>query len=156
MEKLEQKVDSLRTIPAFAELAPARLKLTAQAAEDVHFAAGEVIVGQGEPGDAVYALTTGEAEVWLMDAQNRPVLLRTMGAGHLFGETAVLYQGSRSATIKAKTNVTALKISGAEFLELLRSTPGVALQVAVVLAQRLASDRHILAVDPSASGRESG
>lgn len=152
MESLEHKVDALRIIPAFAELPPARLRLVAQVAEEVHFDAGEVIVRQGDPGDSVYALTRGEAEVWLMDAQKGPVLLRTMGSGHLFGETAVLYQGLRSATIKAKTGVTALKLSGREFLELLRSTPGVALHVAVVLAQRLASDRRTLAVDPTASG----
>jgi CRP-like cAMP-binding protein len=145
MESLEHRVDSLRIIPAFAELPPARLRLVAQAAEEVHFAAGDVIVRQGDAGDAVYALTKGEAEVWLMDAQKSPVLLRHIGPGHLFGETAVLYQGRRSATIKAKTDVKALKLSGNEFLELLRSTPGVALQIAVILAQRLASDRRTLA-----------
>src|SRR5262245_27240320 len=149
MENLQQKVDSLRTIPTFAELPPARLRLVAQAAEEVHFAAGEAIVRQGDLGDAVYALTKGEAEVWLTDAQKGPVILRTMGPGHLFGETAVLYRGRRSATIKAKTEVTALKLAGEEFLELLRSTPGAALQIAVVLAQRLASDRRTLAANPS-------
>jgi CRP/FNR family transcriptional regulator, cyclic AMP receptor protein len=152
MESMERNIDSLRIIPAFAELPPVRLRLVAQAAEEVHFNAGEVIVRQGDPGDAVYALTKGEAEVWLMDAQNGSVLLRTMGPGHLFGETAVLYQGRRSATITAKTDVTALKLSGDEFLGLLRSTPGVALQIAVTLAQRLASDRRTLAADPTASG----
>jgi CRP/FNR family cyclic AMP-dependent transcriptional regulator len=149
MESLEQKVDSLRTIPVFAELPLARLRQVAQVAEEVHFDAGESIVRQGDHGDAVYALTKGEAEVWLTDAQQGPVLLRIMGPGHLFGETAVLYRGLRSATIKAKTEVTALKLAGEEFLGLLRSTPGVALQIAVSLAQRLASDRRTLAANPS-------
>ena len=152
MESLEARVDSLRTIPAFAELPAARLRLLAQAAEEVHFGSGEVIVREGEPGDAVYALTKGEAEVWLMNAPKGPARLRTMGSGHLFGETAVLYQGLRSATIKAKTDVTAVKLSGQEFLGLMRSTPGVALQIAVILAQRLASDRRTLATDPTGSG----
>jgi CRP-like cAMP-binding protein len=150
MKNLEDNIDSLRIIPAFAEVPSTRLRLLAQAAEEVHFRPGEVIVRQGERGDAVYALTKGEAEVWLLDAQKGPALLRTMGSGHLFGETAVLYQGARSATIKARTEVTALKLSGKEFLELLRSTPGVALQVAVILAQRLASDRRTLGSDPTA------
>ena len=52
------------------------------------------------------------------------MLLRIMGPGHLFGETAVLYQGRRSATITAKTDVTALKLSGDEFLGLLQADPG--------------------------------
>jgi len=144
MESLEHKVESLRIISAFAELPPDRLRPVAHAAEEVHFDAEEVIVRQGDPGDAVYALTKGEAEVWLADPQTGPVLLRTIGPGHLFGETAVLYQGLRSATIKAKTDVMALRLSGHDFLELLRSTPGVALQIAVILAERLASDRRTL------------
>jgi CRP/FNR family cyclic AMP-dependent transcriptional regulator len=152
MENVEANVDSLRLISAFAALPPDRLRLIAQVAEEVHFHAGEAIVRQGDPGDAVYALTRGEAEVWLMDAQKGPVLLRTMGSGHLFGETAVLYQGLRSATIKAKTDVMVLKLSGQEFLGLLRSTPGVALQIAVILAQRLASDRRTLAEPTGSEG----
>jgi CRP-like cAMP-binding protein len=41
--------------------------------------------------------------------------------------------------------VTTLKLAGPMFLELLRSNPELAMRVAVILAQRLASDRHTLA-----------
>jgi hypothetical protein len=44
-----------------------------------------------------------------------------------------------------------LKISGTVFIELLRSSPDVALRVAVTLAQ-LASDRYTLISDPTDSG----
>jgi CRP/FNR family transcriptional regulator, cyclic AMP receptor protein len=152
MKSMERNVDSLRMIQAFSEFPPARLKRLALAAEEVHFGAGDVIIRQGDPGDAVYALTEGEAEVWLMDALKGPVLLRAMGPGNLFGETAVLYQGLRSATIKAKTDVTAIKLPGQKFLELLQSTPGAALRIAVILAERLASDRRTLATDQASSG----
>ena len=152
MESLERKIDLLRTIGPFADLPTAHLRPVAQAVEVVRLGAGEVIVGQGDPGDAVYALTGGTAEVWLEDTPHRPVLLRTMRSGQLFGETAVLYRGPRSATIKAKTDVTTLKLPAPVFLELLHSSPKLAVQVAVILAQRLASDRRILAVDPPVSG----
>ena len=152
MESVEQKIDILRAIGPFAELSTACLRPVAQAAEVVRFGAGEVVVRQGDPGNAVYALTGGTAEVWLEDAPQRPVLLRTMRSGQLFGETAVLYRGPRSATIKAKTDMTTLKIPGPVFLELLGSTPELAVRVAVILAQRLASDRHTLASDPMVSG----
>jgi CRP-like cAMP-binding protein len=152
MESLEQKLEALRAIELFAGLPAARLGVVAQAAEVVRFGAREVIVRQGDPGDTVYALTEGTAEVWLEEAQKRPVRLRTMRPGQVFGETAVLYQGPRSATIKAKTDVMTLKLAGPVFLELLRSTPELALRVAVILAQRLASDRHVLVADAKASG----
>jgi CRP-like cAMP-binding protein len=152
MESLERKMDLLRTIGPFAELPTARLRPVAQAAEVARFGAGEVIVRQGDPGDAVYALNEGTAEVWLEDAPQRPLLLRTMRSGQLFGETAVLYRGPRSATIKAKTDVMTLRLPAPVFIELLQASPEVAVRVAVILAQRLASDRHTLVSDPTTSG----
>ena len=152
MESLERKIDLLRTIGPFAELPTAPLRPVAQAAEVVRFGAGEVIVRQGDPGDAVYGLIDGQAEVWIEEAPQRPVLLRAMRSGQLFGETAVLYRGPRSATIKAKTDVTTLRVPGPVFLELLQSSPELAVRVAVILAQRLASDRLTLISDPTTSG----
>jgi CRP/FNR family transcriptional regulator, cyclic AMP receptor protein len=152
METLEQKIDALRAIGLFAEVPTARLRPVAQAVKVVHFGAGEVIVRQGDPGDAVYALIGGTAEVWLEHVPDRPVLLRTLRSGQLFGETAVLYRGPRSATIKANSDVTTLKLPGPVFLELLQSSPDLAVRVAVILAQRLASDRYALASDPMTPG----
>ena len=151
MESLERKIDLLRTIGPFAQLPTTPLRPLAEAAELVRFEAGDVIVRQGDMGDAVYALTDGAAEVWLEDAAQGPVLLRTMRSGQLFGETAVLYRGPRSATIRAKTDVTTLRLPAAAFLALLNSSPELAVRVAVILAQRLASDRHTLASDPTTS-----
>jgi CRP/FNR family cyclic AMP-dependent transcriptional regulator len=149
MESVERKMDLLRTIGPFVDVPATSLRTLAQAAAVVRFGPGDVIVRQGDPGDAVYALIDGKAEVWLEDAQHGPVLLRTMRPGQLFGETAVLYRGPRSATIKATTEMMTLRISGSAFLELLESSPELAVRVAVILAQRLASDRHTLASDPT-------
>jgi CRP-like cAMP-binding protein len=151
MGSLEHRIEALQAVPVFAELPVAQLKPAAHAAQEVRFRAGEVIVQQGDPGDAAYVLTDGTAEVWLMGAPQGPALLRIIGPGHLFGETAVLYQGPRSATIKARTDVTTLRLAGEVFLHLLRSNAELALQIATTLAQRLASDRRVLTVEPRTS-----
>ena len=105
MEPLERDVETLRNIPLFAGLATARLKLIAYAAEIVHFGPGELIVQQGDPADAVYIVTEGEADVELRDGQGHDILLATMGRHSLFGETAVLSKKPRSASVKAETEV---------------------------------------------------
>ena len=51
------------------------------------------------------------------------IVLRTMRSGQLFGETAVLYRGPRSATIQAKTDVITLRVPGPAFLDLLHASP---------------------------------
>jgi CRP-like cAMP-binding protein len=137
MQPLERDVETLRNIPLFADLPTARLKLIAYTAEVVRFEPGEVIVQQGDPADAVYIIAEGEADVWLADAGGQTRRINTMCCFTLFGETAVLSQGRRTATVRAKERVVAFKISDKLFLDLVRQSPEIGIQVMTVLAQRL-------------------
>jgi len=137
MQPLERDVETLRNIPLFAGLPTARLKLIAYTAEVVQFEPGEVIVRHGDPADAVYIIVEGEASVWLTSDEGREIQLNTMGANSIFGETGVLCQGRRTATVRAKDRVVTFKISAKLFLDLVRQSPEIGMQVMTVLAQRL-------------------
>jgi len=134
---LEQDVETLRNIPLFAGLPTPRLKLIAYTAEVVRFAPGEVIVQQGDPADAVYIVTEGEAEVWIRDAEGNEIHLATMGRNSLFGETAVICKGRRTATVKARDRVATFKIRDTLVLDLVRQSPEIGMQVMTVLAERV-------------------
>ncbi|MGH7320802.1 MAG: cyclic nucleotide-binding domain-containing protein [Candidatus Rokuibacteriota bacterium] len=137
MPPLERDVETLRNIPLFKALPTPRLKLIAYTAEVIRFEPGEVIVKQGDPADAVYIVAEGEAEVWLADAEGNSLQLGTMGRHTLFGEIAVLCKGRRTSTVRAKDPVVAFKISANVFLDLVRQSPEIGMQVMTVLAQRL-------------------
>ncbi|MBI4391036.1 MAG: cyclic nucleotide-binding domain-containing protein [candidate division NC10 bacterium] len=137
MPSLERDVETLRNIPLFAELPTARLKLIAYTAEVIRFEPEEVIVQQGDPADAVYIIAEGEAEVWLADDHGHTMRLGAMGQHTLFGETAVLCRSRRTATVRAKTPVVTFKISANVFLDLVRQSPEIGMQVMTVLAERL-------------------
>lgn len=137
MQPLERDVETLRNIPLFAGLPTARLKLIAYTAEVVQFEPGEVIVRQGDPADAVYIIAEGEAEVWVTDDHGGDIQLNTMGRHSLFGEIAVLGHGRRTTTVKAKDRVATFKLSAKLFLDLVRQSPEIGIQVMTVLAQRL-------------------
>ena len=141
---LERDVETLRNIPLFAGLPTARLKLIAYTAEMVRFEPGEVIVRQGDPADAVYIIAEGETEVLLTDDAGAEISLGTMGRHTLFGEIGVLCQGRRTTTVQAKDRVVTFKISSQLFLELVRSSPEIGMQVMTVLAQRLERSTHRL------------
>jgi CRP-like cAMP-binding protein len=141
---LERDVETLRNIPLFAGLPTARLKLIAYTAEMVRFEPSEVIVRQGDPADAVYIIAEGETEVLLTDDAGTEISLGTMGRHTLFGEIGVLCQGRRTTTVKAKDPVVTFKISAPLFLELVRSSPEIGMQVMTVLAQRLERSTHRL------------
>jgi CRP-like cAMP-binding protein len=144
MQPLERDVETLRKIPLFAGLPTARLKLIAYTAEVVEFAPGETIVQQGDPADAVYIVTEGEAEVVLPDVDGREMRLATMGRHSLFGETAVIGKGRRTATVRALDRVVTFKISADVFLDLVRQSPEISMQVMTVLAQRLERSSALL------------
>ena len=149
MENLQHDVEALRQMPLFAALPPARLKLIAYAAEALRFGPGEAIVREGDEADAIYVLTDGQAEVTLKTRDGRVVVLRTIEAGGLFGEIAVLAGSRRTATVAARTTVTLLRIAEPLFRELLQENPQLATGVAELLAQRLASERRTLTGEPS-------
>ncbi len=77
---------------------------------------GYMIIREGEPGDAAYIIVDGLCEVSKMVDGNK-VVLRIMGPGEVFGETAVFSEQPRSATVIAKNEVT-LKLVTAETLDL--------------------------------------
>jgi len=65
------------------------------------YAAGETIVTEGEVGDAAYIIVSGQCDALrLVHGQRR--VLRTMGPGEVFGETAILSEGPRTATVIAR------------------------------------------------------
>jgi CRP/FNR family cyclic AMP-dependent transcriptional regulator len=144
MQPLERDVETLRRIPLFAGLPTARLKLIAYTAEVMEFAPGETIIRQGDPADAVYILTEGEADVSIRDVDGHEIELPTMGRHSLFGEVAVLSKGRRTTTIRARSRVATFKISADVFLDLVRQSPEISMQVMTVLAQRLESSSALL------------
>jgi serine/threonine-protein kinase len=82
----------------------------------VSFPAGARIVIEGELGDTAYIVVTGECEAYKTSNGQR-LVLRRMGAGEVFGETGVISELPRTASVDAVTPVTALVISRAALEE---------------------------------------
>ena len=78
--------------------------------EWTNVAPGEVIVEQGEVGDAFYAIRSGQVEV-VADG----TIVRTLGPGSYFGEVALLLDVPRTATVRAKTAVRAYRLDRSGF-----------------------------------------
>ena len=103
--------DVLRTVGAFAGLAPDRLAELALAASAVRAHRGADITRQGDYGDRFYVALEGSVAITVDGA---PVA--TLEAGDSFGERALADAGPRTATAAALTPVTLLALDGAAFL----------------------------------------
>jgi CRP-like cAMP-binding protein len=67
-------------------------------------AAGSTIVTEGEPGNAAFVILEGQCLAYRVEGAEE-VALRVMGPGEVFGETAVLTEKPRSASVRAVTDV---------------------------------------------------
>ena len=127
----------LRTIPLFAGLDPSVIKLLAFTSPRLTFKRGELLVKQGDPGDAAYIVISGRGEIWLTTEEAQTIKLRDVDPKEVIGEIALLVDAPRSATIRAVEEMTVLKLDKNEFLGLVRQDQAVAVQLIRVLAHRV-------------------
>jgi serine/threonine-protein kinase len=76
----------------------------------VEFAPGDLIVREGESGDAAYIIEQGRCEV-VKEVRGRRSTLRQMGPGEVFGETAILASSPRTASVVALERTTVVKVT---------------------------------------------
>jgi serine/threonine-protein kinase len=82
------------------------------------FAPGEVIVREGESGDAAYMIVSGRCRAY-RGTTDVDETLQIMGSGDVFGEMALLLDGPRAATVEAIEPVTVLVLSKSTMTEAL-------------------------------------
>lgn len=133
---LETEVQSLRQVPMFRDVDPARLKLLAFTSERVQFSDGQRFFSQGDPSDAAYVILDGRASV-LLNTPSGDIQVAELGSNALVGEMGILSDTPRSATIQAAEPTTALRIDKRVFLELLAQFPQMSLAIMRELAKRL-------------------
>ena len=132
-----EEVEALRRIPYFATLEPSRLKLLAFASHRLTLPPGGALCREGEPGDAAYILLDGEADVTVTTEDGETLVVARVPHNSFIGESAVLRNTPRNATVVAATQVTALKVEKDAFFQLLRDAPQLALEIMRELAERL-------------------
>ena len=133
---LEEEVKLLRNIPLFANIEPSKLKLLAFTSERLSFDADEVLFEQGDVGDAAYIIVEGQAQV-IVTTPSGPMTVATLDHNAIIGEIAILCDVPRTATVKATSQLVALKISKDVFFRLVLDFPQMAVEVMRELAHKL-------------------
>ena len=134
---LNEEVEVLRRVPLFARIDPAKLKLLAFTSERLVFPSGSELFRQGDPGDAAYIILDGEADI-LVDSSEGEIVVAEVGRHEFVGEVAILIDVPRTATVRARTDLSTLVVTKETFLGMAADFPDVAIEIMRELAQRLA------------------
>jgi HEAT repeat protein len=134
---LLERVLFLSKVRLFADLPPEDLKHVAEVASEHTFPDGEVIAEQGEPGDDMHVVISGEIRVVIGRDGGPPVEVARRARGEYVGEMAILGQESRMASLVCTGPVRTLSLDRRSFQRILRERPDVSLAVMRVLSDRL-------------------
>jgi NADH dehydrogenase len=91
-------------------------------ATQAHFEPGEHVFDEGDAGDSLYMILSGEVEV-VKAFDDGPATVGVLGPGEYFGEMALLGRHPRGATIRARTPLDVLVLPGPDFSALTGSLP---------------------------------
>ncbi|GFZ87225.1 cyclic nucleotide-binding domain-containing protein [Elstera cyanobacteriorum] len=125
---LQQEVQTLRMVPMFSQLDPARLKLISFASERVQIMPGEEFIREGEEGEDAFVLLSGRAEVTLEGGETH-VKLGEVAENQIVGMIALLSHGRRTATVRALEPLECLRLPKDVFHQMVRDLPDFALAV---------------------------
>jgi hypothetical protein len=106
-------LELLRAVPFFAPLGPPQAESVARRARWITAAPAEVVIREGDTGDAYYVLESGQLEF----NQGERHLRTVSDWGYGFGEIALLRDVPRTATVTAVAPTVLLTIGRADFLE---------------------------------------
>ena len=134
---LDRITDFLSTVPLFRELERSAVRGFAELTREQRFAKGALIVSEGDAGDALYVVRSGEVKVVVGGEDGREVILHVLGVGDHFGELALIDGRPRSAHVISTQASSLLVLRRTDFRRQVEQTPQVAWGLMMELSRRL-------------------
>lgn len=138
--------DLLGTVPLLKGLSSRVLEQLSQHAKPVTFLADDIVIGEGERGDALYIITHGIVSV--IKGKN---IVAELSDGDFFGEMALLGDQVRTATVKAKTPSTLLRLRRRDVIHLADDDPDLKMRMNEIKDER-AEQTDLVGTVPLLSG----
>jgi hypothetical protein len=127
-----------KTIPLFAGLRPSQARVVVLMGEVKRFEAGDLIVRTGDPGEEMYVILDGEAEVWAGKGGGRQ-RLTALKRGAVFGEMGFVRRSERTADVVATSDVEVLAVDQRFLERVQRRYPRIASKVFLNLTRLLSN-----------------
>ena len=130
----------LKDIDFFKGLSDEEIKRLEQGILAIRYEAGEIIFHEGDPAQVFFALASGMVSVVRRIAGGEQyVRLASIGPGVVFGEMALLDQGTRSADVRADEPSLCYVLSMKRLEEISQTHPNIQLQILRSMAQEMSN-----------------
>jgi CRP/FNR family transcriptional regulator, cyclic AMP receptor protein len=143
------KIEVLKSSPLFEMLSQPELEALAELCKLRRYVSGETVFEEGDLGDSVYVVISGDLDVVKRIEPSGERVLVTVKANDFFGEMSLIDKEYRSATVRAKSEAQLLQLS-AENLVAFRKTykdgfAFILINIARMLSGRLRDTNQLLA-----------
>jgi len=138
---LPSKTEALSQIALFAGLTDAEVNVLAQRAVERRYSSDEMLFWEGEPCSGVFLILEGRVKIFRTSPGGRELMLAIETAPSSVAELPLFDGGPYPASVRAIEPVTSLFINKADFQQVCRQYPDVALKVLAVVGKRL---RHLV------------
>jgi CRP/FNR family transcriptional regulator, cyclic AMP receptor protein len=142
----EERISLLQSMPFFGAIEDSSVALILELSETQRVKAGEYFFHQGDLGDALYILEEGTAVIF-KTAAGQEYILRRASAGGCFGDLALIDFTPHSASVRAESHCTAIRIPSSAMHTLFQQNAEQYLIIQMNMARevsrrlRLANDR---------------
>ncbi len=154
----EETAGLLARVPLFADLSREELQRLAAVAVPRSYLAGEIIIREGDTGATCFVIRTGSARVTRSHHDGRSITLAELRPGDIFGDLAMFGGETRSATVEALEDSSAVALLASDLRRLLRSDSDIAFKMLSAMADRVrtANDRVSQRTFQGVPGRVAG
>ena len=122
----------LKRVPLFIQLPESSLDALASRLRPWRYGAGEDVVIQGSPGDRFYILANGSVDILQADESGQVRRIAQKGPGQFFGETALVSDQPRNATVRTSAPSLLYSLERADFDALVKAHLNIELNLKVV------------------------
>jgi CRP/FNR family transcriptional regulator, cyclic AMP receptor protein len=136
-KRLAQRIERLGEIPLFAGLKVATLEHFVEDFRLREYSRDDIIFRQGDESREIYIVLKGKVRIFRISPSGNETSITIFSTYDIIGEQAAISNRPRNASAKAIDAVSLLTMSHERFLQHLKDTPGLALNLARLLSQKI-------------------
>lgn len=136
----------LKEIDIFGDLSDAERKIIKKYMFPYEYTQGSYVFKEGTYGNYMFFIISGTVDV-IKQMGTSKIVIATLGSGHSIGEMSLLDGETRSATVKATTDLKLIVLKQSDFQTLLQQHPAIANKVVMRISQLLSKSLREISND---------